>query len=182
MMSNSDSRKRQAETIAVKVTVNTDELREWAGKHADFGHHGVAHVLYKAASDGESLTDQAIREAVEQARAEVNAGWTAAVEALADEWDHRYEAGDHMVGCRDGSGYYDLLADEIRTLTADHTAALDAVKADAAREALLAAAEAMEGGSHTCFRPAGCVDCGRQRERDGRVEWLRSRAEAIENG
>jgi hypothetical protein len=51
------------ETIRVKVTVDTDELREWAGKHADAGHHGVAHVLYKAAEEGESLTEQALREA-----------------------------------------------------------------------------------------------------------------------
>lgn len=51
-------------TIHVKVTVDTDELREWAGKHADCGHHGVAHVLYKAARDVESLSEQAIREAV----------------------------------------------------------------------------------------------------------------------
>ncbi len=36
--------------------------------------------------------------------------------ALADEWDRRYDAGDHMVGCADGSGYYDLLADKLRAL------------------------------------------------------------------
>lgn len=50
-------------TMAVTVTVDTDELRHWAEKHADAGNHGVAHVLYKAASDGESLTEQAIRAA-----------------------------------------------------------------------------------------------------------------------
>lgn len=49
--------------ITVKVTVDTDELRKWADHHADRGNHGVAHVLYKAASDGESLGEQAIREA-----------------------------------------------------------------------------------------------------------------------
>jgi hypothetical protein len=38
----------------------------------------------------------------------------ARVRALADEWEHRYDAGDHMVGCPDGAGYYDLLADELR--------------------------------------------------------------------
>lgn len=51
------------ETIRVKVTVDTDELRRWADHHADRGHHGVAHVLYKAAQAGESLTEQALREA-----------------------------------------------------------------------------------------------------------------------
>lgn len=51
--STSDARKRQAEkaqrTIEVKVDVDTDELREWAGKHADAGQAGVAHVLYATA-------------------------------------------------------------------------------------------------------------------------------------
>lgn len=51
--SNSDARKRKAEkdqrTIEVKVDVDTDELREWAGKHADAGQAGVAHVLYATA-------------------------------------------------------------------------------------------------------------------------------------
>ena len=60
-----------SETIHVKVTVDTDELREWAGKHADAGHHGVAHVLYKAASDGESLTEQALAEARQEGAAAV---------------------------------------------------------------------------------------------------------------
>lgn len=60
-----------SETIRVKVSVDTDELRRWADYHADRGHHGVAHVLYKAASDGESLTEQAIREARSEGAAEV---------------------------------------------------------------------------------------------------------------
>lgn len=59
-----------SETIRVKVTVDTDELREWAGKHADAGHHGVAHVLYKAADDGESLSEQATREMRDQITAD----------------------------------------------------------------------------------------------------------------
>lgn len=50
--------------IHVTVEVDTDELRRWADHHADRGHHGVAHVLYKAASDGESLSEQTIRAAV----------------------------------------------------------------------------------------------------------------------
>lgn len=66
--STTDARKRAAERevpttterMHVTVTVDTDELREWAGRHADAGHHGVAHVLYKAARDGESLTEQVI--------------------------------------------------------------------------------------------------------------------------
>lgn len=49
--------------LAVTVTVDTDDLRKWAEWHADRGHHGVAHVLYKAASEGESLSKQALREA-----------------------------------------------------------------------------------------------------------------------
>lgn len=73
---NSDARKRKA--LRVKVTVDTDELREWAGRHADAGHHGVAHVLYQAANEGESLTEQALREAerrgAEQVRAEAAKG------------------------------------------------------------------------------------------------------------
>lgn len=49
--------------IRVTVSVDTDELREWADWHASRGHHGVAHVLYKAADDGEGLGEQALREA-----------------------------------------------------------------------------------------------------------------------
>lgn len=55
--------------IPVTVNVDRDELREWAGKHADAGHHGVAHVLYQAANEVETITDQAIREAKAEARA-----------------------------------------------------------------------------------------------------------------
>jgi len=36
------------------------------------------------------------------------------VRALADEWERRYAAGDHMVACPDGAGWYDLLADRLR--------------------------------------------------------------------
>ena len=43
----------------IKIEIDVDELRHWAGKHADAGHHGVAHVLYKAAEGVESLTVQA---------------------------------------------------------------------------------------------------------------------------
>ena len=50
----------------IKIEINVDELRHWAGKHADAGHHGVAHVLYKAAEGVESLTEQALREAREE--------------------------------------------------------------------------------------------------------------------
>lgn len=85
-----------AKTIHVKVTVDTDELREWAGKHADCGHHGVAHVLYKAARDVESLSEQATREAVAAAIAKERAEWVAKVEALTDEG--MTDAGDC---CRD---------------------------------------------------------------------------------
>lgn len=61
-----DARKA-AETIRVTVTVDTDELRAWAEKHADAGHHGVAHVLFKAASDGESLSEQHDRQVAAKA-------------------------------------------------------------------------------------------------------------------
>ena len=49
-------------TLHVTVEVDTDELRRWADRHADAGNHGVAHVLYKAAKSGESLSEQALRE------------------------------------------------------------------------------------------------------------------------
>ena len=29
-------------TVKVKAAVDVEELRHWAGKHADAGHHGVA--------------------------------------------------------------------------------------------------------------------------------------------
>lgn len=59
----SDTTTSTAETIRVTVEVDTDELRKWADHHADRGHHGVAHVLYKAAAEGESLSEQALAEA-----------------------------------------------------------------------------------------------------------------------
>ncbi|MBJ8342809.1 hypothetical protein JGU71_28355 [Antrihabitans sp. YC3-6] len=43
-----------SETLRVQVVVDTDELRHWAGKHADSGHAGVANVLYEAAKRYES--------------------------------------------------------------------------------------------------------------------------------
>ncbi len=44
--------------VPVTVTVDAADLREWAGRHADSGHHGVAHVLYQAAEGVESITEQ----------------------------------------------------------------------------------------------------------------------------
>lgn len=35
--------------VKLHVAVDTDELREWADKHADMRHVGVAQVLYNAA-------------------------------------------------------------------------------------------------------------------------------------
>ena len=67
-----------SERLRVQVTVDTDELREWADRHADMGNHGVAHVLYQAAADGESLSEQAIREAVAEERERI----ATAIEAL----------------------------------------------------------------------------------------------------
>lgn len=63
------------QTIHVKVVVDTTELRVWADKLADAGIHGPAHVLYQAAAQGESLTEQAIRE------------------AKADAWDEGHRTG-----------------------------------------------------------------------------------------
>ena len=75
-----------SESLPVKVTVSSEELREWAGRHADAGHHGVAHVLYKAAAGVETIVEQYERERVAQppTDAEVEAaaqvlnseGWT----------------------------------------------------------------------------------------------------------
>ena len=50
-------------TLKVHVGIDSDELREWADWHTDAGHHGVAHILYQAANEAESLTEQALREA-----------------------------------------------------------------------------------------------------------------------
>lgn len=53
----------ETKTLTTTVMVDADELREWAGKHADAGHHGVAHVLFLAAEGVESVAEQHIREA-----------------------------------------------------------------------------------------------------------------------
>lgn len=60
-------------TIPVTVTVDTGELREWAQRHADAGHHGVAHVLYQAAEGIESIPEQHDRELREQVAREIEA-------------------------------------------------------------------------------------------------------------
>ena len=89
-----DEMARRSETIRVKVTVDTDELREWAGRHADAGRHGVAHVLYKAAEDGESLSEQAVNEA----RTEGVEAVTTLLRKVVDYWDGPPTAnhGDHI--------------------------------------------------------------------------------------
>ncbi|QMU19043.1 hypothetical protein [Gordonia rubripertincta] len=58
------------ERITVKVAVAPDELREWAGKHADAGHHGVAHVLYEASGRYEKLIEAATAPVGERIRTE----------------------------------------------------------------------------------------------------------------
>ena len=60
----------------IQVAIDSDELRRWAERHADAGNHGVAHALYAAAADVESLSEQAIRE------------------AKAEAWDEGHSAGD----------------------------------------------------------------------------------------
>lgn len=44
-------------TLRLQVVVDTDDLRHWAEKHSDAGHHGVAAVLFDAAK---SLNSQSI--------------------------------------------------------------------------------------------------------------------------
>lgn len=41
-------------TIHAHVILDTDELRDWAGKHAALGHAGIAHVLYETARELEA--------------------------------------------------------------------------------------------------------------------------------
>ena len=79
-------------TVKVKIEIDVDELRHWAGKHADAGHAGVAHVLYKAAEGVESLTEQALREA----RAEI---LDQVEQLLGEAWDD-----GNAVGCDGWAG------------------------------------------------------------------------------
>lgn len=72
-------------TLHTTVTVDAAELREWAGKHADAGHHGVAHVLYLAAEGIESVTEQHDRETAARAWDE---GWKACAHAAAGSSPH----------------------------------------------------------------------------------------------
>lgn len=64
-----------AEHLPVTVEVDANDLREWAGRHADAGHHGVAHVLYQAAEGVESITEQHDREVKAEALREWIAEW-----------------------------------------------------------------------------------------------------------
>ena len=64
-----------ATTTPVTVTVDADELRKWADRHADLGHHGVAHVLFKAAKGVESVTEQHDREVAAQALDDAALTW-----------------------------------------------------------------------------------------------------------
>jgi hypothetical protein len=63
------------QTVTVTVAVDSAELREWAGRHADAGHHGVAHVLFKAAEGVESVTEQHDREVAAKALDDAALTW-----------------------------------------------------------------------------------------------------------
>lgn len=73
-----------ARRVPVAVTVDAADLREWAGRHADSGHHGVAHVLYQAAEGVESITEQHDREVAARALDEAA---DALVQWLSDQGD-----------------------------------------------------------------------------------------------
>ncbi len=60
-----------ARRLPVQVTIDVDELRTWAQRHANAGNAGVAHVLLKAAEGIESVTEQHDREVREQERARI---------------------------------------------------------------------------------------------------------------
>ncbi len=68
----------------------------------------------------------------------------------------------------------------VEVVRLDHLATLlDRARREGEAEGLRAAADQMAGGSHSCFRPQGCVECGRQKEREGRAKWLRGRADNL---
>lgn len=101
-------------TQNVLVTVETDELRKWAGHHADKGHHGVAHVLYQAANQVETLGEQAAREqALRTAQVEAVLAkcdeWTTEGEELISRW-HEREEEEEIVLLSHGSELVDKAA------------------------------------------------------------------------
>ena len=105
-------------TIKVKVGVDVDELRHWAERHADAGHAGVAHALYKAAEGVESLTEQALREAREERVPEPLpvVAYKAAGETDADRFAvmaHRLDQGYSIDGQRSRDALARLIRREI---------------------------------------------------------------------
>lgn len=87
-------------THPVTVAVDVAELREWAGKHADAGHHGVAHVLFKAAEGIESVTEQHDREVAARALDDAALTWQtgawADVPRRADRVQERLATAQHV--------------------------------------------------------------------------------------
>lgn len=77
-----------SKTLTTTVTVDADELREWAAKHADAGHHGVAHALFKAAEGIESVPEQHERELREQIARDIEAMIPGAEERI-ENWTTR---------------------------------------------------------------------------------------------
>lgn len=143
----------------------------------------ISDAFYDARNSGRTMTQAAkaataaveaivaahTNAAVEQAHAEVNARWAAALEG-----HQLVERGRLYDTCSCGwygSGYLNHL------LTADHTAALDAVKAEAARTALLAAADEWTHGgwADTPRRSDRVADRMAASQYAG--DWLRRRAE-----
>ncbi len=123
-----------------------------------------AKTVSEASKTMEALCARRTRSAREQGRAESDAEWAAAVEEVTEHDTSRPE-------CNDDEGYRCPTCTTRRALlTADRTKALDAVKAQAAREALLEAADELDrralGG--TAFNAAAKVVRARAgRDTDG---------------
>ncbi len=92
------------EALADACDAGIDFERAWIR----FIRHGDESMLLPVV---ERIVARHIAEA-EQETARLREG----IAALADEWEHRYDSGDHMLGTPDGTGYYDLLAGELRAL------------------------------------------------------------------
>lgn len=103
--------------IHLTVTINSDDLRRWADRHADAGHHGVAHVLYQAANEAAGITAQhdaevaakALRDAADEAEYERDIARHAHQSANATHFAHDY--------CR-WVGHAEALTTEVQRLRA----------------------------------------------------------------
>ncbi|WP_152442262.1 hypothetical protein [Rhodococcus ruber] len=89
------------EQTRVQVAIATDELRKWADWHADRGHAGVAHALYRSAEryDDQATALDRVREIADRA---ASAGWRQTPLLSVDQAEGMNLVGEEILRALDG--------------------------------------------------------------------------------